>query len=81
MLTIYPNPTEDYTTIVLPVILNSLDNITLYNAIGRTMPLSDIISGINTHNLLLQTKNLSAGTYMIKIVDGSKMYIGQFVKN
>ena len=79
-LNLYPNPVADQTTIVIPESINDLKGITLYNTLGEQINTNGLITNTSGTTLQLNTKALPAGTYTIKIANGSKMYVGQFVK-
>ena len=80
-LSIYPNPVMDQTTIVIPEVIKDLEGITLFNGVGQQINTDGLISNSGSNSIQIKTKTLPAGSYMIKIADGNKMYIGQFVKN
>ncbi|MBK7037598.1 MAG: hypothetical protein IPH42_14975 [Bacteroidetes bacterium] len=47
---------------------------------GTQINTDQLILNKSSTTLQLNTKALPAGTYTIKIANGSKMYVGQFVK-
>lgn len=67
LLSIYPNPFNDYTTIQLPAYLSTIQY-TIYDVYGQM-----IKSGYHSggSSLLIQKENWSAGVYFIAIAQGS----------
>ena len=80
VISLYPNPVTDHTIVVLPELINDLNEITLYNAVGTQINTDQLFLNKSNTTLQINTKLLPAGTYTIKIANGSKLYIAQFVK-
>lgn len=79
-LNLYPNPVTDQTTIVIPESINEISGITLFNTLGEQINTSGLITNSSSNTIQVNTKSLPAGTYTVKIANGTKIYVGQFVK-
>ena len=73
-LNIYPNPTNDKTTISLVSNNTQSLNYKLYDALGKLIEEKklEIISGINTLEINTKQLQLSKGIYFIKLIISGK---------
>lgn len=68
---LYPNPANGETLITL-MMLQNIKNVTITNVIGEVVLQTSFAEG-NKNNLLIDTKNLPNGLYVISLFDGSKI--------
>lgn len=71
---IYPNPVHTQLQVILPDLTTS--NVQIMDATGRVY----LQSVYNTEKILLQLRNLPAGTYILVIKQNGIMYQKQFIK-
>lgn len=78
LITVYPNPTEDY----LLINLESLTDITIISVLditGRKI-ISDLINDNSSHLYSLPVGNLENGTYQVILENKGNSYIKKFTK-
>lgn len=73
-LVIYPNPT---TSILNIEANNIIDSVQIFNVLGQTL----ITESLNSAATLINTGDLSAGNYFVKITSQGMVTVKQFVKN
>ncbi len=72
-LACYPNPADDYTTIDYSLISESAVNITLYSVEGTKLAVMvNTKKQIGSHSLIYNLKELSAGSYYIKMITNTE---------
>jgi hypothetical protein len=74
---VYPNPSKDFITISLPSDLDSIDNFTIYNAIGQKIYQQKVTSNAD---LTVSTASFSKGVYFITVEKDNEKKSIQFIK-
>ena len=74
----YPNPTLDFTHILLPEIKSETVDVLIYNANGeQKRRFEDFVS---SNELVINASDLSSGIYFVKIISQNSSYVYSFVK-
>jgi len=79
MITVYPNPADQFLNIQLPQnIISSETTIELYDVSGRVIDSPNPI--IQSHTMTMNVNSLSDGVYLIKVNNGSEQWAQLFIK-
>ena len=78
-ITMYPNPTENYTIVTGEQFNTGNPSFTIVNALGQQINIDGMVSQANG-NITINTEQLAAGNYTLRITTNDKIYIGKFVK-
>ncbi len=79
-MTLYPNPVRDYVDVRIETEAAQKVEIGVYNATGRLMFSTTHELQIGTTTLQLNTQNLAAGTYAVKLKGDKKPIAEKFIK-
>ena len=78
-LSVFPNPTNGIVTVVSSTLLSTA-KLSVYDVMGRNLTGSINKSVIDNNSVIIDIKDLSAGTYILSIEDDSHKSVKQIVK-
>lgn len=77
---IFPNPVENFCTVQIKQQLSSNSNIEISDITGRMIDPKDLDMKLSEDALEINTSQIPAGVYMIRISSEEKEYYGKFLK-
>ena len=78
---VYPNPTEEYLNVDVQLNASAAFSIELFNSLGELQLVPEYTIADNSTRLKIITSRLSRGKYLLRILNGDKSFIVNFVKN
>lgn len=80
LLSVHPNPTTDFLNLDLEGFENQEFQLQVSNARGQQVMLKNIRVGGDSHQEQILVADLPGGMYFVKITNGEKQWVRQFVK-
>ncbi|QHT70821.1 T9SS type A sorting domain-containing protein [Rhodocytophaga rosea] len=81
LIKIYPNPTNDKTTIILPAESGQKAEISVWDALGRNIMIKNLISSTNQYKAVFDLSSEKTGIYIIKIQTTKGIIFKRIIKN
>ena len=76
-LKMYPNPVYDDLTVYYNASSDTPATLNIYNTLGKLIISTELVNGSNT----IDVSNLQPASYIVKLLDGDRFEIKQFIKN
>jgi hypothetical protein len=74
-LKIYPNPTSSQLNLEYTANHNGQVDVTVMNSVGNVLIHKILGTSTGQNNLVLDSKEMPTGLYIVKVIDGSNIYI------